>query len=122
MSVTTVLLAVFLHHGLPPTFLWLPAIVLVTFVLAVGLALPIATLSALFHDVEHTVPIALMILFYLSPVFYPAKMVPPAVRPFYLLNPLAGLLRLSRSVLYEAGPPDLVLFAWTAALAALIAG
>lgn len=120
MVLTAVLLAVFLHGGVPLSFLWLPLLVFLAFVLAMGLALPVATLSAFFHDIEHTVPIALMILFYLSPVFYPAKMVPAVVRPFYFLNPLAGLLRLTRGVLYDAKPPDLGLLAWTAALAALL--
>lgn len=121
LTLTVILLAAFLHHGVPVSFVWLPVLVLLTLLLVVGLALPIATLSALFHDVQHTVPIALMILFYASPVFYPAAMVPEAVRPFYLLNPFAGLLKLARSVLYEGRAPDPVLLAWTAVASALIA-
>jgi lipopolysaccharide transport system permease protein len=121
LTLTVLLLAAFLHHGVPVSFLWLPVLVLVTLILVVGLSLPIATFSALFHDVQHTVPIALMILFYASPVFYPASMVPAAARPFYLLNPFAGLLTLARSVLYEGKAPDLGLLAWTAAASILIA-
>jgi len=121
MVLTVILLAVFLHHGVPLSFLWLPVLVLVALVLVVGLSLPIATFSALFHDVQHTVPIAMMILFYASPVFYPAAMVPESVRPLYLLNPFAGLLTLARTVLYEGRAPDLGLLASTVLVTALIA-
>ena len=41
--------------------------------MAIGLALPIATLSVFYYDVYHALPIALTTLFYLSPVFYPAR-------------------------------------------------
>jgi ABC-type polysaccharide/polyol phosphate export permease len=48
-------------------------------------------------------------LFYLSPVFYPAQMVPEAARPFYFLNPLAGLLTLYHEILYAGRMPSLTL-------------
>jgi len=58
--------------------------------MAIGLALPIATLSVFYYDVHHALPIALTSLFYLSPVFYPASLVPSAYQTLYFLNPIAG--------------------------------
>jgi ABC-type polysaccharide/polyol phosphate export permease len=59
--------------------------------------------------VQHAVPILLLMLFYLSPVFYPASLVPENLRPFYFLNPVAGLLTLFHDTLYSGKWPSLTL-------------
>lgn len=111
MSLILVALALFLHHGIPVSFLLLPVLVVIQLLLAIGLALPIATLSVFYYDVYHALPIALTTLFYLSPVFYPAEMVPEAARGLYFLNPMAGLLTLYHQVLYNGQLPDIRLLA-----------
>jgi ABC-type polysaccharide/polyol phosphate export permease len=121
LAIVLVLLAAFHHGGVPASFLWVPVLVVLQLALVLGLTLPIATASAFFHDVQHAIPIGLMILFYASPVFYPARLVPEAVRPFFSLNPFAGLLTLYHSALYDGRSPDLGLLALTAAEALLIA-
>ena len=59
-------------------------------------------------------------LFYVSPVFYLAEMVPEPIRQAYLLSPIAGVLTLYRAVLYDGSFPDPLLFAGPAAAALLI--
>ena len=89
-------------------------LILIQLLLAIGLALPIATLSVFYYDVYHALPIALTTLFYLSPVFYPAQMVPAAARPYFFLNPIAGLLTLYQDVVYAGKMPDPMLLVGTA--------
>jgi ABC-type polysaccharide/polyol phosphate export permease len=109
-EMSLVLIALALLHGhVPGSFALLPVLVLIQLLLVVGLALPIATLSVFYHDVYHALPIALTTLFYLSPVFYPAAMVPEVARGFYLLNPIAGLLTLYQEVLYWGRLPSFAL-------------
>ena len=100
-------LAIFHHHAMPESFFLLPVLLLIQLLLVIGLALPIATLSVFYYDVYHALPIALTTLFYLSPVFYPAEMVPAAARDLYFLNPIAGLLTLYHDVLYWGRMPSL---------------
>jgi ABC-type polysaccharide/polyol phosphate export permease len=100
-----VLLAAFRHHGVPASFLWLPLLIAIQLALVLGLTLPLATLSAFFHDVQHALPIVLMMLFYVSPVFYPASRVPPPLRPLYFLTPFASLLTAYQSALYDGRMP-----------------
>jgi lipopolysaccharide transport system permease protein len=88
--------------------------------MAIGLALPIATLSVFYHDIYHALPIALASLFYLSPVFYPASMVPEAYRTVYFLNPIAGLLTLYHDVVYAGLWPSGQLLGVTAVQTALV--
>lgn len=121
LAITVALIIVFHHGGVPASLLWLPLLVLLHLALVFGLTLGISTLAVFFHDVQHGLPIVLMMLFYASPVFYPVALVPEAVRPFYLLNPFAGLLVTFHDVLYRAKSPDLSLLVATATLCVSVA-
>ena len=68
----------------------------------------------------HALPIALASLFYLSPVFYPASMVPEAFRALYFLNPIAGLLTLYHDVVYAGQWPSARCSGGTAVQAVLV--
>lgn len=100
-------LLLFHHRGVPASLALLPLLVAIQLLLVIGLALPIATLSVFYYDVQHALPIALTSLFYLSPVFYPAGFVPAGLQPVYFLNPIAGLLTLYQEVLYAGRIPAL---------------
>jgi ABC-type polysaccharide/polyol phosphate export permease len=121
-EISLILLATILlhHHAVPPSYALIPVLILIQVVMAIGLALPIATLSVFYHDVYHALPIALASLFYLSPVFYPASMVPEAVRTLYFLNPMAGLLTLYHDVVYAGLWPSPLLLAGTGLQAAIV--
>lgn len=115
LALAVVALAVAHHHGVPAAWTLLPLLLLLMLLLVLGLALPVATLAAFYVDVQHVLPIVLLVLFYASPVFYPAHMVPASVQDLYFLNPLAGLLTLFQTVLYEGRFPEPGLLAGIAA-------
>lgn len=116
LSIILIGLIFFHHHALPASFLLLPCLILLQCVLALGLVLPIAALSVFYRDVQHLLPIVLTTLFYISPVFYPASMVPEAMRPYYMGNPVAQLLTVYQAAIYEGRfPPAGILAALTAA-------
>jgi ABC-2 type transport system permease protein len=119
-----VVLATFHHRGVPASFVVLPGLIVLQALLGFALALPLATLALLYHDVEHGLPIAMGFLFYASPVFYPAEMVPETVRWVYMLNPVAGLLTMYHEALYGARFPDpaLALTTTVTVLVLLVAG
>lgn len=104
-----VVLAVWLHHGLPTSFAALPLLLLLQFLLALGLQLPVATLAVFYKDVQHALPLFMSAVFYLSPVFYPASMIPESALGYYFLNPIAELLTLYQQILYEGQPPSTAL-------------
>lgn len=105
------------HHGVPASFALLPLLVVLQLLLALGLVMPLATLAVFYTDVQHALPIVLMLLFYLSPVFYPATLVPEGFQAIYLLNPIASLLTLYHAVLYDGQFPPAMLLAGTTAAA-----
>jgi lipopolysaccharide transport system permease protein len=93
-----------------PVFFWLPALMATLLVLTVALALLGSAANVFFRDVRFVVPLAIQVGLFVSPVVYPLAIVPAAVRPLYVLNPLAGLLDGFRAVLLHGRPPDPLAF------------
>lgn len=127
ISHTLLLLALlFFRRGLPPTVGWLlllwPPMVL--FTLACSLLL--AALGVFLRDLHQSIGLLLNVLFFMTPVFYPASIVPEAWQIVLYLNPVAFLVIQIREVCLYGQPPawgPLLLFtAGSAALLVLAAG
>ena len=114
-GVAVVAIAVFHHGEFPAHFSVLPVLMILQFLLAVGLKMLIAVLAVFYHDVRHMISIVLLMLFYLTPVFYPLSFVPDNLQWVYVFNPFASLLGLFQAVLYEGRMPELDLFLKTTA-------
>ncbi len=116
------LLLVVVHHGhVPASFALLPLLIVLQILIALGVVMPLAVMSVFLRDIEHALPVVLTVLFYVSPVFYGLDMVPEVIRPLYLMNPMAGLLTLYHTVLYEGVMPPMWLLAYTTAVAMILA-
>lgn len=93
-----VLLPFTLAFGFYPGWNWfllIPAI-LVVMLLSSGIGMMLSALNVRYRDFQYTVPFIVQVWLYASPVVYSSSVVPPALRPFYYLNPMAGLIELSR--------------------------
>jgi ABC-2 type transport system permease protein len=101
LAIVVLVLVFFHHHGVPPSILLLPVLVLLLVVLVVGLSMLIAVVSTFYHDVQHVLPIVLLTMFYLTPVFYPIDIVPAGLQPFFYLNPFATIVTLFHTILYD---------------------
>jgi lipopolysaccharide transport system permease protein len=104
-----ILLVFLLRDGthLGPTALALPLLIGLQFILTLSLAYFVATLNVTFRDTGHIVGLLLMLLFYLTPVFYESSAVPAAYQPIYRLNPLVYLLDAYREILLNGELPGL---------------
>ena len=100
------------------TWLFLPVLLLVQLSLALGLGLILAALNAFYRDIKHLVTLVLQLWLYATPIIYPVDRVPEAVRPFYFLNPMAGVIEGYRAVMIHGRLPDANLL--ISALTALI--
>jgi ABC-2 type transport system permease protein len=89
-----------------PALLTLPLAVLAGLTFTYGLSLILATLNVFYRDVRWFYDSVLLILFYMTPVIYPAKVVPEQYRIVLVANPLAWLLELFRRPIYEGRSPS----------------
>ena len=99
-------LAVLRFAGEPIRLSGLPAALLLLvpyMLLATGLGAVLAALQTLVRDVEHGLQVVLSMLFYASPILYPASLVPAWMRPWVEANPLAWFSERLREVLLLGG-------------------
>lgn len=88
-------------------FLVIPLILQLIFVLGLGLLLSALTVS--FRDLNHLIPVTLMIAFWITPIFYSLDMIPWPYRWICLLNPMTYYVTLYRQILYQAELPNLLM-------------
>lgn len=72
------------------------------------------------RDVGVAVPVLVQLGMFASPVIYPLALVPEHWRPWYLLNPLAGIINAFRDVLLRGQSPDAVPLAYASVVTALV--
>lgn len=82
------------------SWLWLPVLVLPLLAFALGLGLALAALGVFLRDLAQAMTPLLALLLYLSPVFYSAAMVPPALAALMRWNPLALIIEPWRAALF----------------------
>jgi lipopolysaccharide transport system permease protein len=106
VSVLLLTLTVSLGVTVQWTVILLPAIILMAGMLAVGCALFLAPLNAIYRDVAITLPFLLQIAMYLSPVAYPANLIPEKIRWLYELSPIAVMVETTRWAVVGGNPPS----------------
>lgn len=94
------------HHAIPFTALFLPVVLLPLLVLTAGLAWFLAALGVFFRDVGQMIGVAMSVLLFLSPVFYPATSAPKLAQKLIYLNPLTFPIEELRAVLILGNQPD----------------
>ncbi len=121
-----VLLAFMLFSGIPlrPAVLFLPLVLAVQFLVTLSLAYVVAALHVQFRDTRYLLGIALLLGFYLSPVFYDPGSIPQAYQAIYHLNPMVTMIESYRNLLIDGSLPPLNTLGITAVagVAALFAG
>ena len=122
LPVLVVMLVV--NDDLHATILLLPALLTVQFVLLAGLAWMTGAVSVYLRDVPNVVGVVLLLLFYVTPVYFALGKVPPEYASILQLNPLATLIEGYRSILLDEPFPGTVRFAATvaASIAVAVAG
>ncbi|NLG48492.1 MAG: ABC transporter permease [Chloroflexi bacterium] len=98
--------------------IYLPLIMVVQIAFTIGVALVLATLNVFYRDTAVIMEVIMQAWFFLTPVFYPADVLPatkliwglevPVRRLVYILNPMASIIASYRSVLYgfvDGSPP-----------------
>jgi ABC-type polysaccharide/polyol phosphate export permease len=122
-AVFAIYLAAIGHLALPWILLAVPALILQA-ALTYGLACLVATVSTFVRDAVPLVGIALTVLFYATPIVYPAELMPERLRFLVDANPIALLVAWYRDAftLHRFPEPRSVLFLVAFAGVSLVAG
>lgn len=85
------------------TIVFIPVVVVLTLVVALGIGLILAALNVRHRDVSYVLPFAIQVWLFSSPVLYAASLVPVRWRPLFDLNPIVGLLDAFRWSVFGTG-------------------
>jgi lipopolysaccharide transport system permease protein len=89
-----VLLGMMFWYGITPTaaIVTLPLFILFAMITALAIGLWLSALNVEYRDVRYTIPFLTQFWLFATPIAYPSSLVPEAIRPFYGLNPMAGVV------------------------------
>jgi lipopolysaccharide transport system permease protein len=121
-----VLLGMMVWYGIAPTVhvLWLPGLVLLALVTALGVGLWLCALNVQYRDVKYILPFLTQFWMFATPIAYPSSLLPEPWRTLYGLNPLAGVVEGFRWALLGANtrPGPMIALSALAAVTLLITG
>lgn len=108
LSLPILALFLFLYHiPLSPAIVALPFVIIVQFLFIISLVYFLAAIEVTFRDTQYLLGIALMLGFYLSPVFYDVERIPAAILPIYNLNPMVHIIGAYRAIFLDGAFPPL---------------
>lgn len=106
--VVVIAVIVITGHGVNfMAFLYLPIIILVEYLLALGLTFIVSAVTVFLRDVEYVLGIIMMAWQFLSPVMYGVDMIPEEMLPIFAINPMTAILVAYRDVFYYKQIPQL---------------
>ena len=75
-----------------PAILTLPFFLLLTLVTALGVGLWLSSLNVIYRDINYIIPFLTQFWLFITPVAYPASMIPEKWQLIYSLNPMTGVV------------------------------
>jgi lipopolysaccharide transport system permease protein len=85
------------------SLLWLPPLVLLALLTALGVGLWLSALNVKYRDVQHVVPFMTQLWLFATPIAYPSSLLSEPWRTLYALNPMVGVVEGFRWALLESG-------------------
>ncbi len=97
-------------YRVPPSWnlLYVLPILAIQVLFTVGASLLLSAFTVLYRDVRHTLPLVIQIWMFVTPILYPASVVPQRWRVWYFsLNPMAAIIDGYRRAILQQQPPQL---------------
>jgi lipopolysaccharide transport system permease protein len=95
---------IYYYQIVPGHTVWaLPLLTLLVLTNSAGVGLWLSALGVRYRDARHMIPFITQVWFFLSPIAYPASVVPQEWRFLYALNPMVGIIEGFRWALLGKG-------------------
>jgi lipopolysaccharide transport system permease protein len=122
----SVLLGMMLYYGIVPTanVLWLPLLLALAVITALGVGLWLSALNVKFRDVRYVVPFLVQFWLFATPIAYSSSLLSEPWRTLYGVNPMAGVVEGFRWALLrtDTAPGPMILVSFLTALVILVGG
>lgn len=120
-----IVLGMMAWYHVPPTWamLTLPLFLVFTLITALAVGLWLSALNVQYRDVRYTLTFIVQLWMFASPVAYSSTLVPARWRPFFGLNPMAGVIEGFRwALLGKTSGPGTMLSVSMAVVLVILAG
>jgi lipopolysaccharide transport system permease protein len=113
------------YHVVPTSAIWtLPLFLLLALITALGVGLWFSALNVIYRDVNYILPFITQFWLFITPIAYPASMIPAKWKLLYALNPMTGVVEGFRWALLGAdtAPGPILIVSSAIAIIVLISG
>lgn len=87
--------------------LFLPVVMVIEYILALGITMITSACNVYFRDLEHIIGVLMMAWIYLTPVMYDIDFIPENLQPIFYLNPMTSIALAYRDILYYKQIPEM---------------
>lgn len=103
---------------------FLPLVMLIEYILALGITFLTSALTVYFRDLEHILGIVSMAWMYMTPILYDVTSVPKELITIFNLNPMTPIIVAYREILYYGKAPQMgtLINAFVLGVAVLVGG
>ncbi len=84
--------------------LFAPIYLILLYFFVLGISYIVATLNTIFRDIQHLYGVVVMILMYISAIFYPVNILPASLQPIFTFNPVYQFIKGFRMCVYYTEP------------------
>jgi lipopolysaccharide transport system permease protein len=102
--------------------LYLPIVIFLYFIIALGTSLVLSALNVYYNDIQYIWALVLQVGFFATPVIYPLNVFPPYLQKILSYNPLAQVIFLGRDVTLYSKEPNLASFVFVIFIALILLG
>jgi ABC-type polysaccharide/polyol phosphate export permease len=104
----SVLIIYMIIYQIPITLniFWVIPIFLIQQLFTLGLSLFFAAANLLYRDIQYLLSLILTLWMYLTPVIYPADIVPAQFKIFFQINPMSVIVNAYRQTILGGGAPN----------------
>ena len=107
-SIILIIYLIAFHIPVTINILWIFPIFFIQQIFTLGLSLFFAAANLLYRDIQYLLALILTLWFYITPVVYPADIVPAKFKFLFQLNPLAVIINAYRQTLLGGGAPNYI--------------
>lgn len=106
-TIIILIFVIFSPVGLSWYILLYPFILLIQYILLLGIAFILSSITVYFRDLEHIVGIILMVAFYGTPIVYKLEQLPHKLQILMQLNPMTHIINGYRAIFYDHTMPNM---------------
>lgn len=93
--------------GININWLWYFVIFAIQYIVSIGIAFIVSSLTVYFRDLLHLLGVFMQLLFYATPIVYSILDVPSSISWLLKLNPMTYLIEGYRAIFYNGTAPDI---------------